>query len=72
MGTEACTHDVDAIERGLGRNIVLVNVEIEVVVADNKREMLGHLVFVDDLADPHPDGVLALQPGAFDHPADRV
>ena len=51
--------DVDAVERGLSGDALVLAREGERVVADGELEVLGELVLVDDLAHTQPDLVAA-------------
>ncbi len=62
---QAGAQHVDAVEGGFGGDRVVVGGEGEGVVGDLDGEVFGHLVVVDDLADPQRDRVLAPQwPGS--------
>lgn len=51
LGVAAGADDVYSVESGFGVDLLLVAVVVERVVGGVKGEVLGHLVFVDDLAD---------------------
>ena len=58
---QAGAHDVQAVQRRFGGDGLGLSPITERVLFDIQLEVLGHLVFADDLAHPHADLVRALQ-----------
>ncbi len=52
---QAGAHGVEAVERGLLRDLIALSGEGEPVVGDRQLEVLGHLVLVEHGADGHAD-----------------
>ena len=47
--------DIEAVERGFGGDALFIDAESERRILDIEIEVLGHLVFADDLADADAD-----------------
>jgi hypothetical protein len=62
---------VDAVERGLGGDALLLTLEDEARLADGEFEGLGDLVLVNDSAHAQSDGVGALEFARLDAVLDR-
>ena len=55
LGRHAGAHDIDAIEFGLGSDLIDLAGPAEVSIVDVEREVLGHLLGIDDFADGETD-----------------
>lgn len=69
---QRCTDDVDPVHLGFCSDGGLVHLEREVRVRDVENDVLGHVVLVDHLADPHPDGFSSHQLAVRDHALDLL
>ena len=64
---DARTDDIDAIERRFGSNLFAQQREFEAVIRAGEIEVLGHLVFVDDFSNSHPNLATPLEPATCNH-----
>ena len=66
VGVNVGAQHVDAVQGGFGGDLVVAAFDGQAGVGDGVVEVLGHLVFVDHLADRDADGVTAGQPAGGD------